>query len=82
MTPIPDHTIRTNGPIKLMLGPAPGHSISVGLLIEAQPPLGPIEVYLTGQQLGELAHQIQTLVNLTAEETNALIDRVNRGDAA
>jgi hypothetical protein len=79
MTPIPDDTIRTHGPVRVMLGAAPDRSISVGLLIQAQPPLGPIEVYLTGEQLKDLAEQLQSLVNLDADETTALIDRLHGG---
>jgi hypothetical protein len=78
LTPIPDDTIRAHGPVRVMLGAAPGRSISVGLLIEAQPPLGPIEVYLTGDQLGDLAEQLHSLVSLDAEATTALINRLNR----
>ncbi|MBB5162488.1 hypothetical protein [Mycobacterium sp. AZCC_0083] len=82
LTHLPDDTIRTHGPVKLMLGPAPGRTISVGLLIDAQPPLGTVEIYLTGHQLQDLADQLNSLLNLSIEEIQALIDRLNTGEAA
>lgn len=81
LSPIPDDTIRTCGPVKLMLGRAPDRKLSVGLLIEAPAPIGSIEVSLTGPQVQDLAHQLHSLVTLNAAETAALIERLHdRGD--
>ncbi|WP_204806459.1 hypothetical protein [Mycobacterium riyadhense] len=80
LSPLPDDLIRTQGPIKLMIGAAPDHKISVGLLVEAQLPLGAIEIHLTGPQVQDLAHQLHELVNLEPDELAALIDRLHDGD--
>ncbi|CAM4413709.1 hypothetical protein MB901379_03887 [Mycobacterium basiliense] len=78
-TPVPDDTTRTHGPVRLMLGATPGRRMSVGLLLQAPPPLGTIEVYLTGHQVTDLHHQLDELVHLSADETAALISRLHEG---
>ncbi|MBX9641689.1 MAG: hypothetical protein K2X97_18815 [Mycobacteriaceae bacterium] len=80
MSKLPDNLIHTEGPIKLMIGAAPGHKLSVGLLFQAPPPIGPIEVCLTGGQVHDLAHQLHSLVNLRPDELAALIDRLHQDD--
>ncbi len=78
MSPVPNDTIRTYGPIKLMIGAAPEHKISVGLLIDAPAPIGPIEISLTGAQVYDLEHQLHSLVNLRPDELAALINRLHQ----
>ncbi|MFQ2875110.1 hypothetical protein ACLILY_07140 [Mycobacterium sp. MS3] len=80
MRPMPNDTIRTHGPIKLMIGAAPDHKISVGLLIDAPAPIGAIEIALTGAQVYDLEHQLHSLVNLQPDELAALIERLHQDD--
>ncbi|MBA2787470.1 hypothetical protein [Mycobacterium canetti] len=77
LTALPDDLIRVSGPIRLMIGRAPERKLSVGLLIDAPPPLGAIEVHLTGPQVHDLAHQLHSLVNLERAELELLIDRLH-----
>ncbi|WCS17533.1 hypothetical protein MML61_22480 [Mycobacterium marinum] len=80
LSPLPDDLLRTAGRIRLMLGRAPERKLSVGLLVDAPPPLGAIEVELTGPQVHDLAQQLHSLVNLDRDELAALIDRLHDGD--
>lgn len=80
MRPVPDDTIRTHGPIKLMIGSAPGNKISVGLLIDVPAPIGTIEISMTGAQVYELERQLHSLVNLAPNELAALIERLHQDD--
>ncbi|MBA2788283.1 hypothetical protein [Mycobacterium canetti] len=80
LSPLPADLIRTQGPVKLMIGAAPGRKLSIGLLVEAQLPIGAIEISLTGPQVEDLAHQLHELINLDGEQVAALIDRLHQDD--
>ncbi|POX82188.1 hypothetical protein [Mycobacterium kansasii] len=80
LTALPDDVVRISGPIRLMIGRAPERKLSVGLLIDAPPPLGAVEVYLTGPQIHDLAHQLGSLVSLERAELELLIERLHEGN--
>ncbi|WP_041181049.1 hypothetical protein [Mycobacterium canetti] len=77
LTQVPADVLRVAGPIRLMIGAAPERKLTIGLLIEAPPPLGAVEVHLTGPQIHDLAHQLHSLVNLERAELELLIDRLH-----
>jgi hypothetical protein len=83
MSELPHDMIRTASTVQLMIGAAPdGHSITVGLLFKAAPPIGAVEYMLTATQITDLHDQLADFINLNHDELAALRDRLHGDEPA
>jgi hypothetical protein len=80
LSELPPDLIHVATSVQMMVGAAPdGHSITVGLLFKAPPPIGAVEYLLTAGQITGLAEQLTDFIALDHAELAAVRDRLHGG---